>query len=419
MYNFGMFRALCNPRRWFRFSLRTLFVVTTVLGACLGWWAKVASQRDAVARIRSLERSTRDTSVSFHYSYDTLEPAAPFWTPDIDWNAASWAPQRLLQALGKDFFHSIRYVRVHRADGHQRQEIAEQIARLSNLRHLEFAAGATDEMVKHFVKLRKLRTLRLYGDSLTDDSLLLIGGLTSLESLSIGGSFPDTGFLHLRNLKSLKCLTVTSPNITARGVAAIARLPNLQTLRITAASPHGLSELEACESLTFLSLCRANLTDDDLKQIAGLTSLERLDLSGNSLSGRGLRHLSALRNLRELDLSGCGITDGGIKNLSSLVNLEKLDVRHSLRMTDAGLAPLIQLTNLRELNLDCTGVSINGALQLKELRRLRRLIVPRPSPCGTGLLERELLGLSPYGLSDNQMQLLQRLFPKCTVTFAR
>jgi len=35
-------------RRWFRFSLRTLFVVVTVLGIWLGWNAEIVRERTAM-----------------------------------------------------------------------------------------------------------------------------------------------------------------------------------------------------------------------------------------------------------------------------------------------------------------------------------------------------------------------------------
>ena len=401
------------PRRRLRFSLRTLLVVTTLVGVCLGWWVHIANQRGAVSAIRSLARSEL-----IHYSYQTIEPAAPDWQPGIDKNATSWAPKFLLEALGKDVFHTVRHVRIYRVDDDQREEIAEQISRLSEVRHLEFVQiSATDAMVERLVKLRNLRTLQLRGDLLTDESLRLIGRLPCLEALHIGGSFTNAGLMHLRQLATLRCLTLESPHITGRGLAAIAELSKLETVQLKPPLPDGLAELKACESLTSLSLRSAKVTDRDLQQIAALTSLKRLDLSGNNLIGSGLRHLHGLRNLRDLDLSACGITDDSTKLLASLRSLHMLDLSHSPRLTDVGMAPLAALSDLKVLNLESTCISIDGVLYLKELTGLRRLVVPPLPECGTGMLEREILGLPPFGLSPDHLRLLQQTLPKCTVEF--
>ena len=37
-------------RRWFRFSLRTMFVVVTIFGVWLGWQLKIVRERKAILR---------------------------------------------------------------------------------------------------------------------------------------------------------------------------------------------------------------------------------------------------------------------------------------------------------------------------------------------------------------------------------
>src|SRR5262245_55242507 len=65
------------PRRWFSFSLRTLFVVVTVLGCWLGWQLREMRER-AEARAWIVEHE--GTWFSYDSSQFTTGPKGAFWT---------------------------------------------------------------------------------------------------------------------------------------------------------------------------------------------------------------------------------------------------------------------------------------------------------------------------------------------------
>ena len=65
-------------RRWFRFSLRTMFVVVTVLGAWLGWTLKVRHDR---AETRQWMEEQGLVLVGYEFM-DGADEAAP-WAQEV------------------------------------------------------------------------------------------------------------------------------------------------------------------------------------------------------------------------------------------------------------------------------------------------------------------------------------------------
>lgn len=100
---------------------------------------------------------------------------------------------------------------------------------------------------------------------------------------------------------------------------------------------------------------RSPLSEDDVKQIAGMPSLRWLAV-GPSITDDGLRHVSGLSNLETLVLGGSGITDDGLKHISGLSKLEVLGL-YGLPITDAGVKHTLGLPRLRSLELDATQIT--------------------------------------------------------------
>lgn len=61
-----------------------------------------------------------------------------------------------------------------------------------------------------------------------------------------------------------------------------------------------------------------NLTDKDLKQIAGLSGLLMLDLAETQVTDAGLARLARMRQLRGLDLSRTQVTSTGLVHLAGI-----------------------------------------------------------------------------------------------------
>ena len=110
----------------------------------------------------------------------------------------------------------------------------------------------------------------------------------------------------------------------------------------------------------------AQLGDDDIARLNGLTTLRSLQLQGTGVSDAGLKHLADATELVRLDLSQTSeVTGSGLAHLNGLVNLEALMLNHS-QVTDAGLTHLEGLTSLRILHLEATRVSDEAVRILQE-----------------------------------------------------
>jgi len=99
------------------------------------------------------------------------------------------------------------------------------------------------------------------------------------------------------------------------------------------------------------------VTDEGLRQLAGMTQLKRLDLSGTSITDRGLEVLRHLSALEHLSLAGTAITDAGARELAHCHELERLD----LGWTRTGDGAIRALAGKRALTHLTTGVGVTDA----------------------------------------------------------
>jgi len=109
-----------------------------------------------------------------------------------------------------------------------------------------------------------------------------------------------------------------------------------------------------------LYLSSREITDDGLKELAGLENLAALRIDMTGITDAGLKHLAGLKNLHTLNLSQTKITDAGLKHLAGLTNLQTLALTNT-KVTDAGLKELKGLKKLGVLYLPGTAVTDKGA----------------------------------------------------------
>ncbi len=187
--------------------------------------------------------------------------------------------------------------------------------------------------------------LEFSADQVSDISPVRV--LTKLRSLECSGSDVDRGQLGARGLLPLKGLPLT--NLICRYSP------------ITDLSP--LKEME----LTTLDLRHTNVSDADVKNLAGLKKLHWLSLWGTRVTNVGLKELAGLKKLQWLSLENTGVTDVGLKELAGLQNLTHLSLYAVPTVTDAGVEPLAGLKALQWLDLRGTSVTDAGARKLAAL----------------------------------------------------
>jgi internalin A len=175
-----------------------------------------------------------------------------------------------------------------------------------------------------------------------------------------------------------------------------------EIVEVDAGSPETAKEviglLPSLTELRTLKLIGGNVSDADLRAVAGLRKLELLELASSRITDQGVPHLVNLKNLYYLGLSGAKITDGGLGYLRKLSNLRDLDLSHTdvgqtglkniaaiptittlyladTKLSDSDLADVSEMGCLAGLDLAFTDVSDEGILHLRTLPRLSWLVL--------------------------------------------
>ncbi|HEX40797.1 MAG TPA: hypothetical protein ENN81_01895 [Phycisphaerales bacterium] len=185
----------------------------------------------------------------------------------------------------------------------------------------------------------------------------------------------------LSHLTGLDAVMMGESQITRKGVAYLASLPNLQCLAMLCSlTAHDLAPLVDAKRLEYLNIGGDKTRDATLAILPKLTQVTQLGLGGAAV-GEGLQHVGAMENLQWLNLEALRDPDIDLhlKHVSRLTNLRVLSLKNTL-IGDGGLYHLRNLTTLEELELFSnpnTGrVTGRGLQNLRNLKNLRRLYLP-------------------------------------------
>jgi hypothetical protein len=92
------------------------------------------------------------------------------------------------------------------------------------------------------------------------------------------------------------------------------------------------------------------MTDEGLKELAGLKRLKVLYLHRTEVTDAGLKEVARVEYLEKLYLGGTQVTDTGLLELNGLKQLQILDLRFT-RVTEAGAADLQKALPRLKINL--------------------------------------------------------------------
>lgn len=190
----------------------------------------------------------------------------------------------------------------------------EYLAELTELRELALGGnkinGAGLSVLNTLPNLERLslkgtqrRNSGYWAVSLTDIDMALLGSLTQLQWLDVGGSIrsplnslSDLGISKLAGLRQLRVLDISQTRVSSAGLELLADLPKLERL----------------------SLWRAERIDDQAAEfLTRMRSLETLDLSETNITDVTLEQLTHLENLRRLYLSGTKVTAEAVERFRS------------------------------------------------------------------------------------------------------
>ncbi|MBX3415762.1 MAG: protein kinase [Pirellulales bacterium] len=165
---------------------------------------------------------------------------------------------------------------------------------------------------------------------------------------------------------------------------------------------------------------RAQITDDDLRQVAGLTDVESLLLAGTGVTDAGLASIAAAKSLRELDLSQTAVSDRGVAALAALPALEQLFLTDTTIGDDA-VRSLRRLEYLSHLGLAGTKVTQASLADLAHMPALRWLSLARVPLDDRVLAELSQgkswteLSIEGTSLTDAGIEELRGALPECKV----
>jgi hypothetical protein len=153
----------------------------------------------------------------------------------------------------------------------------------------------------------------------------------------------DTALAELCELRGLRGVSLSHPNLTDHQLRRICALPGVESLDFNDCSITNvqLRIVAGVRGLEVLSLRETAITDAGLPELTGMRNLNWLILGSGSITDSGLRHLEGMRGLIAVDLSNCPkITDAGLRHLEGLRGLARLELTGCPKITDAGVARL-------------------------------------------------------------------------------
>ena len=193
-----------SPRRFFRFSLRTILIITLLIGLALGSTLERARrQRDVVTWIQEMRGSA-------YYDYEIGDSGMN------EINAEPPAPTWLVELLGIDLFDEIVTVRLVFPD--QLSDVT-PMAELTNLEFLTLI-GTQVKDVRPLARLQNLKRLNLHETPVCEIEAL--AELTSLETLSLAQTRVND-VSPLANLKGLRFLDLRHTSVSEEEIDSLKR----------------------------------------------------------------------------------------------------------------------------------------------------------------------------------------------------
>jgi hypothetical protein len=236
---------------WFRFSLRTLLLLLTVLCVWLGIQVNsVRRQREAVAVL-----SNARASIKYHYQIEL-----PTW---------------LRQYEVADYFRTVDEVGIgYPKAGKAALNVLVKLPQISN-----FAFEGTGN-----------------DNGITDKDLTPLSELRQLEALRITDAHVNGSILaSLRNPGRLKILTLCKTEIDDDALRHLEKMTMLEALALaeTHITDAGLVHVRDLRNLEVIWLFDTSITDAALEHLKGLKKLTRIDLRNTQVSEAGVDKLGA------------------------------------------------------------------------------------------------------------------------------
>lgn len=326
-----------TPRKLprFRFSLRTLLIVNTLLSIGFGlFFSRVQNERWAAKAIAEANGIiVYDWQVRPAGSDSKFKPTPP-------------GPKWLRKHLGAHWLDRIVEVSLNGYGNRSKK-------------------NRFSEVGPHLTKLRALRSLTLWGGKLDHAGYQLLGRLTQLEKLHLRlkSEIGQQSAVAIARVTSLRELSLDKARISPEALQELAKLPNLESLDIDC----GYLDLS-----TGVTITRHQLHDEAAKAIATFPKLRKLMLFATQITDEGMAALCQLSQLKTLVVSSPNITSASFDQVNKLRHMEHLGT-WGWQIEDADFEKLSQLPNLNSLGLTSTNLTDESVACLTKLDQIERL----------------------------------------------
>jgi hypothetical protein len=374
--------------RWFRFSLRTLLVLITLISLVLGCYiVRVRNEQQAALTIN-------EASGAIVYDWQIRPPGSD---PAVE--STPPGPAWIRKFLGPHWLDRIVEVRLNENSNPDKKN--------------RFALVSP-----HLEKLQLLRSLQLYGENCGNFDFQLLGRLRQLEELTLYKKTEITqdDAAALAAATHLRELHIKSAKISAKALSELAAMPNLEELDI---------DCFYFEPSTGKTTKQYQLGDDAAEVLANFPKLRSLMVFQTQIRDKGLAALCRLERLETLVVSSPSVTSASFDAVVKLKHLKHLGT-WQWKINDADFAKLSQLPNLRSLGL-VTRLSDESVTHLVKLDQIERLTIRGPKITDDSLpnLARfkklEWLDMSDTSVHKNSpaAKELQHALPHCQINLPR
>lgn len=191
----------------------------------------------------------------------------------------------------------------------------------------------------------KRRKLIPDSDTIFDDALTYANHFTGLEELSANETpISDIGLrnLNLESKSKMLHMHLGITLISGKSLAKQAILPKLKTLDLTL-NDDGNAVIPYLRDINSFTLQAANISNDNVEQLADLKNLEKLDLRSNpSITDFAYTAIGKIKSLEVLRVSATDATVAQAIRLNSLTKLRVLDI-------NLDLASATEISNLKNV----------------------------------------------------------------------
>lgn len=212
---------------------------------------------------------------------------------------------------------------------------------------------------------------------MTDKGLAMIAKMPNLGELKLTncGEITADGFKSLWDTPRLENLDVSGIMMSDEHLRNIARINNLSRLNLNGTRVHASSLAELADTkLRVLSVCNDDINEDGCLAISKINSLQELNIAQNQRAGRGLKDIVTMPNLDTLKAGDTHLNDEDLLEWSNVINMRNLDVSHNF-IGDNAIPKILRMQHLERLNVSDTEITDAGLMQLVELKDLQHVNV--------------------------------------------